>query len=407
MGLEMEALLHEALTPSMPPMLLTEPAFEKEPLSPCRRPAATQRAMRKSQSDKPLAHESDDCETTAKVALAASAGINRTMSTVWHSTAAADTDSLSENQRQEIIDRAEEILRDKLHVGIQRGGTCPVCLTDDIDTQLMPCAHCVHAKCIKRWIQLGSSCPVCRKEVTGIEEAFTLPASPSFPPADKDVHLDGAVSEIATSPEEQAFEWGWFEDFDEDQEDLDDSNNADFHSYLYSRSSDAACPLSTRSARRSPLINRDMSTTFAVCRTFAPLRPAYDTLYADSKHAWMRSLPSHRHIAANIQIRSFRIVEARDSKAQHAEYLIELHVDGRYVSRWRRFSELSRFAEKLGKHEFHQARAAWAQVDAESRWFNRLELSYLHQRCKMLEEFAHTLLLECATAHPLADLVEC
>ncbi|GAB9477201.1 hypothetical protein Gpo141_00014263, partial [Globisporangium polare] len=48
----------------------------------------------------------------------------------------------------------------------------------------------------------------------------------------------------------------------------------------------------------------------------------------------------------------------------------------------------------------------WSKLEAASRWFNRLELAYLHERCKLLEQFAHTLLIECTTAHPLADLLD-
>ncbi|CAH0519883.1 unnamed protein product [Peronospora belbahrii] len=130
----------------------------------------------------------------------------------------------------------------------------------------------------------------------------------------------------------------------------------------------------------TPILNRQMSSRFNMFRTFPPL--------------------------PNIQIHTFRIVEAKSSK-EHAEYLIEMQLDGHYFSRWRRFSEIYRFVNSLNRNQFRQSMVVWQPIEAHSRWFNRLELSYLHKRCRMLEEFAYMLLIECSNAHPLADLMEC
>lgn len=323
-------------------------------------------------------------------------------------------------RRMRIMARAEEILRGKRNVGmLQFGETCPVCLADDVDTQLTQCGHRLHAKCIKRWLQSGTRCPVCREHVTGIHEAFTPPSQSLFEALAKDHHTSDSAS---TSHDEQhssgGFEWGWFEDFDE----FDEQNDESVH---FGANGGLLLPMSMLSQRRASmpsfpssnknnsknssaaLMNRELSGAFEICRTFPPLRPVYDSPYACSPHTWMRALPSHRHIAAKIQIRSFRIVEAKHSQAQHAEYLVELELDGRYFSRWRRFSALSRFVSTIGSSEFRETHAAWATLEASGRWFNRLELAYLHERCKLLEHFAHTLLIECSTAHPLADLLDC
>ncbi|TYZ64386.1 hypothetical protein PybrP1_010059 [[Pythium] brassicae (nom. inval.)] len=339
---------------------------------------------------------------------------------------AADPEVIA--RRQHIVQRAEEIQRSARHVGMQFGETCPVCLADDVDAQLTACGHRIHAKCIKRWIQSGTRCPVCREQVTGVQEAFTPPSSAHFGAFQKDREASAASSDDAsTSPDEgddddnrgpngngAGFEWGWFEDFDE----FDELNDDSVHAGLGQRRASLpnlpgqGGPLSSpscarsRSGSHSALLNRELSGTFEICRTFPPLRPMYDAPYAVSRHTWMRVLPSHRHIAAKIQIRSFRIVEARPSRAQHAEYLVELQLDGRYFSRWRRFSAISRFVSTVGSSEFRETHAVWAKLEAASRWFNRLELSYLHERCKLLEQFAHTLLIECSTAHPLADLLD-
>ncbi|RLN47366.1 hypothetical protein BBJ29_005222 [Phytophthora kernoviae] len=303
-----------------------------------------------------------------------------------------------EQRRQRIMDRAEEILR------------------DDVDTQLSECGHLIHAKCIKRWIQSGTCCPVCREDVVDVQEAFTLPAT-GLHPLTKDRLTSSSDATYAPEDEEDnetedaSFEWGWFENFDDDADDLSDGDFASGSSsdmFYSNRRSLPTFPSSTSmQSTTAPLLNREMSTTFDMCRTFPPLREMYDTPYHQSPYAWMRVLPSHRHIAAKIQIHSFRIVEAKGSKAQHAEYLIEMQLDGRYFSHWRRFSEIARFVSSLDQNQFRQSMVAWQPIEANSRWFNRLELSYLHERCRMLEEFAHALLVECSNAHPLADLVEC
>jgi hypothetical protein len=375
-------------------------------------PSAPATGLRRSMSEMPLA--------LSELTLHAVASTQ--------STAAVDDDNQSEHgsvddasasmlsgRRQTIMERADEILRGKRQVGMQLGETCPVCLADDVDTQLSNCGHRVHAKCIKRWIQSGSKCPVCREVVTGVQEAYDT-SSVLYFPLEKDV--SDVTSSEDTSPsgvdddDNQANEWGWFEEFDDGDDTLDEH---ELVKHLHSRrkhslhaqfigGDDHTATAEHRT--HSPVMNREMSTTFEVCRTFVPLRLEYDAPYAESKHAFLRALPSHRHIAAKIQIRSFRIVESNATKTQHAEYLIELQLDRHYFSRWRRFSDLSKFVGTLGVTQFKRALAAWGELEAASRWFNRLELSYLHKRCRMLEEFAHALLQESSSAHPLADLLD-
>ncbi|KAI9914686.1 hypothetical protein PsorP6_007663 [Peronosclerospora sorghi] len=311
-------------------------------------------------------------------------------------------------RRQRIIARAEKILLGKHCVGMLVGATCPVCLTGDVDTQLSKCGHLIHAKCIKRWIQSGTCCPVCREEVADVEEAFTSPAAAIMT---KD-RLTMSF-EVAYSPEEEdnqteddsGYEWGWFEDFDEVDDVSDNTMSTNSSDMLISACSEIVTTSSSTSAQLLTT-HREISSAFDMCRTFPPLHERYDTPYHLSKYSWMRVLPSHRHIAAKVQIRSFRIVEAQRTKAQHAEYLIEIQLDGRYFSRWRRFSEIYRFVSSLDPNQFRQSLMAWRPIETKSRWFNRLELSYLHERCRMLEKFAYLLLVECSNAHPLADLVE-
>uniref|UniRef100_M4BQJ1 RING-type domain-containing protein n=1 Tax=Hyaloperonospora arabidopsidis (strain Emoy2) TaxID=559515 RepID=M4BQJ1_HYAAE len=371
-------------------------------------------ALRKSSSDRPLTSPKRRQEV-----LATTGGSTNALNEVSICKKKTNRTHEDEAQRRErITARAEEILLEKRCVGMLVGATCPVCLTDDVDTQLSECGHVIHAKCIKRWIQSGTCCPVCREEVVDIEEAFTSPSVASmmmtkdrlmssseatYLPEDEDDDEDGAD-----------YEWGWFKDFDEGDDELNAASTSMLTngSFAARRSLLTTFPGGTTSRQSlttttTPMLNRKMSSTFDMCRTFPPLHEVYDLPYHKSKYPWMRVLPSDRHIAVKIQIRSFRIVEVKTSKAQHAEYLIEMQLDGRYISRWCRYSAIYRFVWSLDQNQFRQSMAAWHPIDAKSRWFNRLELSYLHKRCRMLEAFAHKLLIESPNAHPLAGLIEC
>jgi len=57
---------------------------------------------------------------------------------------------------------------------------CSICLTDvTLDKKALSCNHIYHKKCIDKWLERKSTCPVCRKEV-GSEDPvldFTLPSS--------------------------------------------------------------------------------------------------------------------------------------------------------------------------------------------------------------------------------------
>ncbi|POM78293.1 Ring u-box domain containing hypothetical protein [Phytophthora palmivora] len=372
-----------------------------------KRRTGAQRALRKSCSERPLS------SPVRGMDLLTTGGSANVLDVDDSNANSSPLDEDDEQRRLRIMARAEEILRGKRCVGMLVGATCPVCLMDDVDTQLSECGHLIHAKCIKRWIQSGTCCPVCREEVVDVEEAFTSPVNELHPMTKDRLTSSSEATYLPEDDEDNrtedaGYEWGWFEDFDEGDDVSDDGFSTGSGMFYSSRRSLPTFPASaSMQSLTTPMLNREMSGTFDMCRTFPPLREVYDTPYHQSKYPWIRVLPSHRHIAAKIQIRSFRIVEAKGSGAQHAEYLIEMQLDGRYFSRWRRFSEIYRFVCSLDRNQFRQTMVAWQPIDANSRWFNRLELSYLHKRCRMLEEFAHALLVECSNAHPLAELVEC
>nr|CCA18496.1 conserved hypothetical protein [Albugo laibachii Nc14] len=214
----------------------------------------------------------------------------------------------------------------------------------------------------------------------------------------------------------EEYEWGWFEDFDE----YEDSDHARFHvnSRLSLHSVDTLnkgslrilCSRSKATSATSPsVVRRQVSATFELCRTFPPLRLQYDPAYIDSKYEWLQSLPSNCHIPVKLQIRTFRIVKSKQTilgQEHHAEFLIELAFDEQCKSRWCRCSSLARFVRRLPRSGYRKTRESWKHLNESNRWVDRLELSYLHNRCKMLEKFAYMLLLECSTVHTLADLLE-
>jgi hypothetical protein len=315
------------------------------------------------------------------------------------------------NHRRAIVDKADEIVRLKKYVGIlQVGETCPICLAEDVDTILNPCGHFVHAKCIKRWVsqcQCDLNCPMCRISTHGIHEAFekshaalsSLASSRRLNQSWNFSDTTSASEESCTNTsggayheEQDGFEWGWFEDFD-----VELDHHPNFYDYLYGMG-------------KRPPGTSDLMVPFAqeIHKTFSPLNPQMeDVLYLKSPFEWVRGLSSTRHIEAKIQIRSFRIVEGQGRlHTQHAEYLVELNLDGKYFSRWLRYTAFQNFMINLPSCRFKKTRHAWKRVEAKKRWLNRLEIGYLHERCRLLEIFAQTLLFESTTIHTLAELLE-
>ncbi|KAM0941092.1 putative transcription factor C2H2 family [Dioscorea sansibarensis] len=55
---------------------------------------------------------------------------------------------------------------------IQESTSCSICLEDfvvDTEVKEMPCKHFFHSECVLRWLELHSSCPVCRFELPAEE----------------------------------------------------------------------------------------------------------------------------------------------------------------------------------------------------------------------------------------------
>ena len=72
---------------------------------------------------------------------------------------------------------------------------CPICLEKfniSEETLQMPCKHCFHEECLKKWLSTDNTCPVCRQVLEDSNEPCQdLPTEPS-------VDLDHNVSSTDT-----------------------------------------------------------------------------------------------------------------------------------------------------------------------------------------------------------------
>ncbi|RLN10547.1 hypothetical protein BBJ28_00000581 [Nothophytophthora sp. Chile5] len=97
-------------------------------------------------------------------------------------------------------------------------------------------------------------------------------------------------------------------------------------------------------------------------------------------------------VSATISIPKFRIVQSRSGADRHAQYLITLMLGKELYADWRRYSEFGELAKTLDDTRYPRTQDAWAAID--TRWFNRLEPSYLHQKCITLENFMREFMYE-------------
>nr|CCA20166.1 conserved hypothetical protein [Albugo laibachii Nc14] len=97
-------------------------------------------------------------------------------------------------------------------------------------------------------------------------------------------------------------------------------------------------------------------------------------------------------IPSSISIPRFRIVQPRHGTDRHAQYLITLRLENEYYAKWRRYSEFSELVNVLQGQRYQRSLKAWKSI--ETRWFNRLEPSYLHQKCVGLENFMREFMYE-------------
>lgn len=108
-------------------------------------------------------------------------------------------------------------------------------------------------------------------------------------------------------------------------------------------------------------------------------------------------------VSATIQIPKFRIVQSRTGADRHAQYLITLKLGKDLYADWRRYSEFGELLKKLEPERYKRTHLAWRAID--TRWFNRLEPSYLHQKCITLENYMRELMYESNEPSILIELL--
>jgi hypothetical protein len=108
-------------------------------------------------------------------------------------------------------------------------------------------------------------------------------------------------------------------------------------------------------------------------------------------------------VAGTISIPKFRIVQSRAGADRHAQYLVTFQMGKDLFADWRRYSEFGELAKQLPAEAFPRSQAAWRAVD--TRWFNRLEPSYLHQKCVSLENFMREIMYESSEPARLVDFL--
>lgn len=99
-----------------------------------------------------------------------------------------------------------------------------------------------------------------------------------------------------------------------------------------------------------------------------------------------------RVVSATITIPKFRIVQSRTGSDRHAQYLLKFKLGKELYADWRRYSEFGELIKTLNMEKYPRTLTAWRSID--TRWFNRLEPSYLHQKCITLENFMRELMYE-------------
>jgi hypothetical protein len=185
------------------------------------------------------------------------------------------------------------------------------------------------------------------------------------------------------SNKEGSADWGWFADIDSSGE----SWGGDGSTYSLRRKMSADLGMIDLGGSLDVLGDEQTNTRItAAHKTF--------TINADG---------NPKVVSASIAIPKFRIVQSRAGTDRHAQYLITLKLGKELYADWRRYSEFGELAKKLPSDRYQRTLDAWKSID--TRWFNRLEPSYLHQKCITLENFMRELMYESNEPSILIDFL--
>ncbi|CAL1527288.1 unnamed protein product [Lymnaea stagnalis] len=72
--------------------------------------------------------------------------------------------------QKEKIENLEKVRIDKTHV--ENTLQCSICMDDfelDVEVRKLPCDHMYHSECIIKWLEMHGTCPVCRKDLNGLD----------------------------------------------------------------------------------------------------------------------------------------------------------------------------------------------------------------------------------------------
>lgn len=103
----------------------------------------------------------------------------------------ADNDST----RHGTLPARKEAVENLPTVKISEPLQCSVCLDDfeqGSEAKEMPCKHKFHVRCIVPWLELHSSCPVCRYELTKVDHVRPRTRTMEMSVSSEDVEEDGA-----------------------------------------------------------------------------------------------------------------------------------------------------------------------------------------------------------------------
>ncbi|GLE01996.1 hypothetical protein PINS_up010834 [Pythium insidiosum] len=190
------------------------------------------------------------------------------------------------------------------------------------------------------------------------------------------------IRSSSTSKEGSA-EWGWFADIDSSSESWGGDGS------ITALRRKASCDLSGNGEFNSLHVLGDEQTNTRITAAHKTF-----TIVADGKS---------RVVSATVSIPKFRIVQSRSGSDRHAQYLITLKLGKDLYADWRRYSEFGELVKKLDAERYKRSLLAWRNID--TRWFNRLEPSYLHQKCITLENFMRELMYESNEPTLLLDFV--
>jgi len=63
--------------------------------------------------------------------------------------------------------------------GGEASSECAICIDDFTvgdELRRLPCGHSFHRACVDKWLMIDKTCPLCKRDVTGLEDV--TPASP-------------------------------------------------------------------------------------------------------------------------------------------------------------------------------------------------------------------------------------